>query len=105
MFVLRVNFIASCEFYRLDQTFRKQFGILLLPLDLTSVLIHNFQTKTTVSCSVSNGPLKINACIFEERLPALYTFLNMSANGAIIFAFIIFLRKSLVGFLNSKVDE
>lgn len=100
-----INVRFACEFYRLDQAFRKQFGILLLPLDLTSGLIYNFQTKTTVSCSVSNGPLKINACIFEERLPALYTFLNMSANGAIIFAFVIFLRKSLVGFLNSKGDE
>lgn len=100
-----LNVRFACEFYRLDNKFRENFGILMLPLDLTARLIHNFQTKTAVSCSVSSGALKIDACVFEEKLPALYTFLNMSANGVIIFAFVLFLRNSLVGFLNSKGDE
>lgn len=95
----------ACEFQRLDKSFRNQFGILMLPLDITAHTIQNFQTKTNISCSVSNGPLKIDACVFERKLPALYAFLNMSANGVIIFAFVLFLRNSLVGFLNSKGDE
>lgn len=95
----------ACEFQRLDKSFRNQFGILMLPLDITAHTIQNFQTKTNISCSISNGPLKIDACVFERKFPALYTFLNMAANGVIIFAFVLFLRNSLVGFLNSKGDE
>lgn len=100
-----VSLRFACEVYRLDSKFRQRFGILMLPLDITSHTIQNFQTKTNISCSISNGQLKVDACVFERKLPALYTFLNMVANGVIIFAFVLFLRNSLVGFLNSKGDE
>ncbi|MDO4871881.1 MAG: hypothetical protein Q4A27_00395 [bacterium] len=99
------NLRFNCESTRFTRSVRKQFGILFIPVDMTGRFINNFQTKTAISCSVHINQLNIDACVFQRKFPPLYTFLNMVANGTLLFAFILFLRSSLVGFLNAKGDE
>ena len=94
-----------CEFTKMNSFMRGKLGFLWLPVDSAGRLISNFSNAKTVSCSVQSGVLNVNACVIQRKTPELYSFLVMVANGSLLFAFLLFLRNQLSGFVSGTGGE
>ena len=94
-----------CEFTKLNSFVKGKLGFLWFPVDSAGRLINNFSNTKTVSCSVQSGVLNVNACFIQEKTPPLYAFLNMVANGSLLFAFVLFLKNQLSGFVSGTGGE
>lgn len=97
---------AGCEFNKMNAFIQKKLGFLYTPVHAISKTVNNFQKTPPISCDFDiNNSLPVRLCVVERKFPAFLLFLRMLANGSLVFAFLVFLRSQLVGFLNSKGDE
>lgn len=96
---------SLCEFNRLNNFIKDKLGLLWFPFDLSARMIYKFQTANVISCSVNMGAVKIDACIIEQKFSPLYTFLKMASNGTLLFAFALFLKNQLSGFVSEQGGE
>lgn len=93
---------VGCEFRKLNDFLKSKLGFLWAPVDILARTASNFQRADAVSCSVGQGLMRINACPISEKFPQLYSFLNMVANGSLLFGFVMFLRNQLSGFVSER---
>lgn len=81
-----------CEFTKLNGFIKSKLGFLWFPVDLIGRLANNFSSFKPISCSVQSGVININACVIQDRMPPLYTFLTMVANGSLLLLSSCFLK-------------
>lgn len=96
---------VGCEFNKLNQFMKGKLGLLWSPVDILGRTASNFTRNQPVSCSVNHGVLRVDACIVQRKLPQIYTFLNMVANGVLLFGFVLFVKNQLSGFVSERGGE